>query len=1005
MGNKSRNRHWTISYNPMSMLQPNRWEEVSDQFACGTVGLQGACVSRGKDEQKCVGFRTSKHLWISWPHGQAAKSKCAGCAIGIPKNIQKHQFRSIYTPTNPILHGRVGAVRIKTGNTDICYIVGYAFCSLLPNEVWMAEVFWNEISRIIDKLPDRCIPIIMLDANAKLGIRQGFYDQLLQNHMGPYVRAETDVNGQYLGQLLINHGLCITNSFYNAGNTFYHCGGRYSSTVDYQIVPISWNARVRKCEVWKTFGSALQIINTQALRDHMPLALNKDCTILFETKPEITCWDHDWIMLNARTGVGRQEFIDEVESALDSSDPRELALQSPNHIYSVLHESILQVAKGHFEKRNGKHRHRNQELCQAGQDRVEAHCALRNLGHIHIPTIWAAIGKYHRAGIGKLSMVNREYFLQLSEVCTVFRAQVSANKCDKQLRYLSRRDKSERKQMWVNELLVAQKRNDYATVWRMSRLLAGGVGPKRRKLGVPSYNGDRDSWTQLLQRPGPEGGCNARMFEPPASPTPLLSFSSEAIEHAKSDRDDFKKRMWKVKLRRSPLGGPSQLRFGGPSCSPIGTKGPKEQELDFKNLPTTTHSSRDTCFGCVLPFVPTHVSLIYGIDRMPLLFPRNQVKTSADCDFYILWIVWARSTLPICGTIVASIGLHIGYTLVDMLNIGDENKQSSHKHYLLTDCHHHTFRSPKTHMMPLMRLLRSPQVCYSLLCPPTRIVNMQVVFCLNDFLKPICLLIVSMEFFCFSLAREHSLGTALPAFGFFVLITWQLTDFRLKPIVPSASMSHGFIGVFVMILLRNFSCGALRTTMSMLAYLLMQMMYTKPDVLNILASVNLQLDKTCCLNIICLVLVLLLTNPRRRHLYDSLVQEHTLHNVLHLIVAPLFPIALGIWALVCNMMEASLVNSVHGNPPPLYRSICSEDSGGPMYQPNGKSMCIILFVQVFSLLAPLLLLLLVAMLAVLIHFAIHFCAESCLVRLALRTKMESSKPSQKTSMCSLRKWC
>jgi hypothetical protein len=186
---------------------------------------------------------------------------------------------------------------------------------------------------------------------------------------------------------------------------------------------------------------------------------------------------------------------------------------------------------------------------------MEARVQLRALAPLHLNTIAQCIAKFSGPGIGFFCCASSELFVLLSNMSVCVCAQIHAKRCDRAIKFLRRSEKHELRKMWTFELVASQARNDYANVYRLSRLLAGGVGPKRRKLNLPMYMGDRESWRTLLAKPGSEGGClasdlpvhNSLPFVPP-----LRSFSSEAIDYAKQDRQDIRHRMWKVKLRRTP---------------------------------------------------------------------------------------------------------------------------------------------------------------------------------------------------------------------------------------------------------------------------------------------------------------------------------------------------------------------------------------------------------------------------------------------------------------------
>ena len=84
----------------------------------------------------------------------------------------------------------------------------------------------------------------------------------------------------------------------------------------------------------------------------------------------------------------------------------------------------------------------------------------------------------------------RSFFVQLSSTITILRAAESAAKCGRALRKLTRRDIHDRNYLLADELMRAKEACDYASVWRLSRSLAGGMRPKKRSKNTPHFNGD-----------------------------------------------------------------------------------------------------------------------------------------------------------------------------------------------------------------------------------------------------------------------------------------------------------------------------------------------------------------------------------------------------------------------------------------------------------------------------------------------------------------------------------
>eukprot|EP00959_Pyramimonas_sp_CCMP1952_P388037 8131623-Pyramimonas_sp.AAC.1 len=74
------------------------------------------------------------------------------------------------------------------------------------------------------------------------------------------------------------HGMCILNTFWDAGPTYFGAQGQ-ATRPDYIAVPQGRRAHIIPCRVWWRAAKALQLINDHLPRDHAPLIAAANITI------------------------------------------------------------------------------------------------------------------------------------------------------------------------------------------------------------------------------------------------------------------------------------------------------------------------------------------------------------------------------------------------------------------------------------------------------------------------------------------------------------------------------------------------------------------------------------------------------------------------------------------------------------------------------------------------------------------------------------------------------
>ena len=495
---------WIGSYNCLSLRQAGRWNDVSNILRCCKIlGLQG---THCKTDAACEVSFSTRHVFYHWGRGGGARNKATGVAVGLQKKwFNERNVRQIYTPAAKF-QGRLGGLRIHSRCNDVFILVGYAPCEPAGSDGKQAEErrqeifeFWTEVTRILNTLPQRCWPILLLDANAKVGrVHANLHcDSLfLDEHIGGENAERENYNGTHFRHTLQYHGLSAINTFWNCGPTFHHCSGRHSSRIDYICLPVCARQLVSKCEVWNRSGDALQLINCRGPRDHRPLLVSVCLHQLYDCHVDSVKWDHDVLNRAILFGEGRHAFMEATDGDLDPENCRTLALRGPDHIYEALHSTVYRHALASFQQGPRRFRTKPSDTNDAAIARIAARQRLRACPVPMLPdtAVAFAVRFMCAASLIAISKTNRQYSNEYHGHATVAFCQLRCRSADKHLRKLLKRDKHAHRESLVHELSECWKRRDFASCWRISRILSGRrIGPKKRNLSAPSFMCDQSS--------------------------------------------------------------------------------------------------------------------------------------------------------------------------------------------------------------------------------------------------------------------------------------------------------------------------------------------------------------------------------------------------------------------------------------------------------------------------------------------------------------------------------
>ena len=160
----------------------------------------------------------------------------------------------------------MGGVRVKTSAYDSCFVSAYA--PVVPkNEVERAyaTAFWQALSDMVSRLPFKCTPYIMLDANGHVGTC--FHYPSHSEFVGQCEPERENLNGYRFHQLVCFHDLVAVNPFF-LGQTLY--GQKGTSRVDYVATIVARANDCTRCAVWRQTWRSLQLMRTAEPRDHVP---------------------------------------------------------------------------------------------------------------------------------------------------------------------------------------------------------------------------------------------------------------------------------------------------------------------------------------------------------------------------------------------------------------------------------------------------------------------------------------------------------------------------------------------------------------------------------------------------------------------------------------------------------------------------------------------------------------------------------------------------------------
>mmetsp|Transcript_28610 Transcript_28610/g.62243 ORF Transcript_28610/g.62243 Transcript_28610/m.62243 type:complete len:432 (-) Transcript_28610:274-1569(-) len=283
---RSRPRLWRfLSYNCQSLVASGRLLDIDAALqTCDLVCLQGTRLPAGASECE---VRSSPHFfWHFWGYDKSKVGSNSACGIGIGLNrrtFKPHMVRAVLggPPSAP---GHAAGLRLKHPLADFLVLCQY----WPPYDPHRAGA--SQRDRVVSSLcrwatkqlaaaPARTLPIIMLDANAHVGLQPPLPhpSEMGAAAVGPFAYPIDHGQGLALRELAHHQDLALATTWFYSDPTFY--GPSSQTWVDHVLLPTAAMALVEHCAAATGLGDSIQLVPLARRCDHRPVELRLRYTL------------------------------------------------------------------------------------------------------------------------------------------------------------------------------------------------------------------------------------------------------------------------------------------------------------------------------------------------------------------------------------------------------------------------------------------------------------------------------------------------------------------------------------------------------------------------------------------------------------------------------------------------------------------------------------------------------------------------------------------------------
>jgi endonuclease/exonuclease/phosphatase family metal-dependent hydrolase len=460
--------------------------------------------------QACEQLTLSGYQIYEWPYRAGARTtKAAGVMLALRLGVfTKSAFKQEFHPP-PNLQGRAGAIRLRQAELDICPIVVYFPTNpSARNQRIHTEALCTWITTLLSSLPERCMPLLLGDFNARLGyqvLSESEHTRTLSladfPEVGTAKTEQENYNGQCLHRLMHRHHLCAVNtfSFSDAGATYYKPPHR--SRVDFVIVPKTILPRVESMTAWRRSGHHLQVHRAEVNFDHVPLNMRITLGRVFPNYHTYRRANWSFLPMEGADKYKHRiacftETVEQNFKKIENLPQWQTAIETGNvhEFWNIGMGAILPAATEQFATILGGLTARNTQVLQLRQRINDCLDQLHDLRarakHDLRPTI---------IRMWRLRWKLKDMEMRLSKL---------------------------RKKEWGHYMNVMCKqinvsaKTDIRDFWRgVRRIGSFQHGPKQRNYSlVPATAPSLEEWLQYLSLPGKDGGCLAQQIPAPEVP-------------------------------------------------------------------------------------------------------------------------------------------------------------------------------------------------------------------------------------------------------------------------------------------------------------------------------------------------------------------------------------------------------------------------------------------------------------------------------------------------------
>jgi len=291
--------------------------------------------------------------------------------------------------------------------------------------------------------------------------------------------------------------MCLVNTYFPGSSGYTWSNSRAWSRIDYVAVPAEKLGRVCSCQVWYNTAVMIQASRSLVQKDHAPVYVRMQHRCWYEaanTGPSRPKWDRAKLRALALEESQQAVFADRLAVELEGERGEELRRClhkcDLDGYWLALSGAVRGAAIGVVDADRGKEVERDGDSVEVEelkrQMAEERRRALQTVREASDPVEAAILGAEHE----------EKRRLQRKEL---YRLRV--------------REFHKRQAELVRQVGEAERRGDYARVWRLAFMMGGTKRTcRRRRFGVPRLEQVRpEVWAGKMALAGSKGGCRAAL--------------------------------------------------------------------------------------------------------------------------------------------------------------------------------------------------------------------------------------------------------------------------------------------------------------------------------------------------------------------------------------------------------------------------------------------------------------------------------------------------------------